>query len=362
VREVIERCAAIPLPEPEPTEGRDAIRYPGRAGNVSRGESLRRGVGFAVGFKNVSYSEGFDDAAEATVTLTAGPDRPVASVHTAAVDYGQGLYTVIEQIVRTELGVDEVVVHPADTANGSAGSTSASRQTTMTGGAVHAACREVRAAWDEQGLDEPITRTCTYHHRPTTGFDEHGHGDIHVSFSFAAERAVVEVDEELGLVRVVEIAAVQDAGRVVNPAAAEGQVEGGTAMGLGLALMEQLQLDGGIVRNPSFTDYLVPTALDVPPIVTGFVEEPEPDAPYGVKGIGEMATVVATAAVVAALRDATGRTLNRVPVSPDDLVGLRSPVAARAPAPVPAVPGQQAVPEYLGLGLGQQQLMKARQP
>jgi CO/xanthine dehydrogenase Mo-binding subunit len=362
VREVIERCATIPLPGPEPAGGRHAIRYPGGAGNVSRGESLRRGVGFAVGFKNVAYSEGFDDAAEATVTLTVGPDGPVASVRTAAVDYGQGLYTVLEQIVHTELGVDEVVVLPAHTGSGSAGSTSASRQTTMTGGAVQAACREVRAARDEHGLDEPIARTCTYHHRPTTGFDEDGHGDIHVSFSFAAERAVVEVDEELGLVRVVQIAAVQDAGHVVNPAGAEGQVEGGTAMGLGLALMEALQLEGGIVRNPSFTDYLVPTILDAPPIVTEFVEEPEPDAPYGVKGIGEVATVVATAAVVAALRNATGRTLNRVPVAPDDLVGIAPPAVTGGPAPIPEVPGQQAVPEYLGLGLGQQQLMKARQP
>ena len=82
---------------------------------MSRGESLERGVGFALGFKNVAYSEGFDDAAEATVTLGEGPDGPVAAIHTAAVDFGQGLYTVLTQIVRTELGVDEVVVHPADT-------------------------------------------------------------------------------------------------------------------------------------------------------------------------------------------------------------------------------------------------------
>ena len=93
--------------------GRDPIAYPGGAGNVSRGESLKRGVGFALGFKNVAYSEGFDDAAEATVTLRPGPDGPVAVVHTAAVDYGQGLYTVLAQIVRTELGVDEVVFEPA---------------------------------------------------------------------------------------------------------------------------------------------------------------------------------------------------------------------------------------------------------
>ncbi len=361
VREVIERCAAIPLPEPEPARGRTPVRYPGGTGNVSRGEGLRRGVGFALGFKNVAYSEGFDDAAEATVTLRPGPDGPVAEVRTAAVDYGQGLATVVTQVVRTELGVEEVVLHPATTDVGSAGSTSASRQTTMTAGAVLEACRAVREELARGDPDGPVTRTCTYHHRPTTGFDAHGHGDIHVSFSFAAERAVVEVDEELGLVRVVQVAAAQDAGRVVNPHGAEGQVEGGTAMGLGLALMEELRVEDGILRNASFTDYLVPTILDMPPVVTEFVEEPEPGAPYGVKGIGELATVVATPAIVAALRDATGRTLNRVPVTPDDLVGLREPAASAGPAPVPAVPGQQPIPEYLGLGLGQQQLMKARE-
>ncbi len=365
VRELLERCRMMPLPGPEDARGRDPIAYPGGAGNVSRGESLRRGVGFALGFKNVAYSEGFDDAAEATVTLNHGPDGPVAVVRTAAVDYGQGLYTVLAQIVRTELGVDEVVLDPAaTTGSGSAGSTSASRQTTMTGGAVLAACREIRAELDrraaDRDVDEPISRTCTYHHRPTTGLDEHGQGDPHVSFSFIAERAVVEVDEELGLVRVLEIAAVQDSGRVMNPQGATGQVEGGTAMGIGLALMEELKVSDGVIRNASFTDYLIPTMLDAPPVVTEFVEQAEPDAPYGVKGIGELGAVVATPAVVAALRNAVGKPLNRVPVTPDDLVGLRPPAATAGPPPVPDVPGQQAIPEYLGLGLGQQQLMKRR--
>ena len=142
VREVIETCAALPLPEPARTSG----------------DATRRGVGFAVGFKNVAYSEGFDDSAEATVTLRAGRDGPEAEVRTAAVDYGQGLYTVLAQIARTELDVEHVVVLPADTSYGSAGSTSASRQTTMAGAAVQAACREIRDALDANGT-EAITRT-----------------------------------------------------------------------------------------------------------------------------------------------------------------------------------------------------------
>ena len=346
VREVLERCSAVPLPP---------------RGHPDR--HVRRAVGYALGFKNVAYSEGFDDASEATITLSQGRTGPSAAIKTAAVDYGQGLYTVLAQIVRTELGVDEVIVHPASTEVGSAGSTSASRQTTMTGGAVLEACRAVRAELEARHGDlaaGPITCTRTFHHRPTDRLDPAGQGDVHVSFAFAAQRAVVDVDLELGLVRLVQIASVHDVGHLVNPMGAEGQVEGGTAQGIGQALLEELQIEGGKIRNPSFTDYLVPTILDVPPIVTEFVEEPEPGAPYGVKGIGELPTVVAAAAIASALRRATGRELNRLPIRPDDLLGLRGPVRRPTPAPLPDVPGQQAVPEYEGVELGQQELMTSR--
>ena len=339
-REVIERCLAVPVPPLGPPA-------PGS----------RRGVGVALGFKNVCFSEGFDDAAEATVTLRADG---TAEVRTAAVDAGHGLSTVLAQIVRTELGVDDVTIAPATTdGNRSAGSSSASRQTTMTGGAVLGACRQINAALAE-GARVPLTRTFEHHHRPTDPFDDRGQGDIHVTFSFAAERAVVDVDEELGLVRVRHVAAAQDAGRVINPQAAEGQVEGGVAMGLGWALMEQVRLDEGVMRNPSFTDYLLPTVLDVPPVDTVFVEVPEPEGPYGAKGVGEMPTIAAAPAIASAVRAATGRALNRLPLEPDDVAGLRAPPPARGRPPVPDVPGQAAIPEYLGLGLGQQELMKAR--
>jgi xanthine dehydrogenase D subunit len=399
VRELIERCNAVPLPEPEPAAGRSRLHYPGGTGNVTRGEGLRRGVGLAVGYKNVAFSEGFDDAATARVTLRLEGGQPQAEVHTAAVEMGQGLYTLLAQIVRSELLLDDVVMHPADTGIGSAGSTSASRQSTMAGGAVQMACARVRAellgrARTRLGLpgappaspadrpavslslaegcvvaggepvvtlrellDEPLAGEAVYRHRRTQGFDEHGQGDIHAYFAFAAERAVVEVDEELGLARVVQIVAAVDAGRVLNPLGFSGQVEGGTAQGLGLALMEEVQLSGGAIRNASFTDYLVPTILDMPPVVTVAVEEPEPGTPYGLKGVGETPTVVATAAVVAALRDATGRELNRAPVSPDELAGLRGPAPSGAPPAVPEVPGQEPVPHYFALSSGQQRLM-----
>ena len=364
VREVIERCMAVPLP-------------PATAGT-------RRGVGLAVGYKNIGFSEGFDDAATARLTLT----RDGAVVHTAAVEMGQGLYTFLAQVVRTELGTEHVTMHATDTAVGDAGSTSASRQSMMAGGAVQLACQQVRDelysraaaragvpcceflledGWVTAGgmpvasvhdlLDEPVTRTVVYHHRRTEPLDEEGQGDAHVCFAFAAERAVVEVDEELGTVRVTQVAAAVDVGRLLNPVGFEGQVAGGTAQGLGLALMEQVQLRDGVIANASFTDYLLPTVLDMPEVVAIAVEDPEPGTPYGLKGIGETPTVVATAAVVAALRDATGRELNRAPVSPDELIGLRGPVEGGAPPIVPEVPGQAAVPLYYGTASGQQHLM-----
>jgi len=206
-------------------------------------------------------------------------------------------------------------------------------------------------------LEEPLSCEAVYHHRRTEPFDENGQGDIHVCFAFAAERAVVEVDEDLGLVRVLQVAAALDVGRVLNPIGLTGQIEGGTAQGLGLALMEEVQLRDGVIANASFTDYLIPTILDMPPVVSVVVEEPEPDSPYGLKGIGESPTIVSTAAIVAALRDATGRELNRAPVTPDDLVGLRGPVSSAGPPAPPEVPGQDSVPSYFSTGSGQQNLM-----
>ncbi len=376
VEELVRRCAAIPEPPPASPD-RDPLELPGGAGNVGLGAGVRRGVGFALGYKNLAYSEGFDDSAQAAVTLSTGVDGPVAEVRTAAVEVGQGLLTVLAQIVRTELGVDDVRFAPHDTTGiGSAGSSSASRQTMMAGGAVQAACVAVRrelvararAALDvgDEGtveiaegrvmldgvpitgvdplLDPPISATETYRHREVHTFDEKGQGDIHVAFAFAAERAVVEVDEELGLVRVVQIAAAQDVGRALNPAGVAGQIEGGTAQGMGFALMEELIVEDGAIRNGSFTDYLIPTILDMPAMVSEVIEDPEPDVPFGAKGVGEPSTIVAPAAVAAAVRAATGRRLNRIPLRPDDIVGLREPLPWRQPPEVPDVPFQTPIP------------------
>src|ERR1019366_5179201 len=144
--------------------------------------------------------------------------------------------------------------------------------------------------------------------------------DSNVSFAFAAHRAVVDVDLDLGLVRVVEITTSQDVGRVLNPVQLVGQLEGGIAQGVGLAVMEEIIVDEGRVRNPSFTDYVIPTALDMPPVhIAALIEEPEPGSPMGAKGAGEPPLVSSASAIVAAIRAATGLELHRAPVRPQDI-------------------------------------------
>jgi len=328
VRELLDELDAMPLPSENGS--RDPRELPGGVSNTTHGEGLRRGVGYAVGFKNVGFSGGFDDYSTARVRLSLAGGEPQAEVHTAGCEVGQGLVTVQEQIAREVLGVERVVVRPADTGVGNAGSSSASRQTWFTGGAVKEACEAVLARLRERGSgslaeligDEPIEETREYRSRPTESLDESGQGDVHLAFCFAAHRAVVDVDTELGLVRIVEMATAQDVGRAINPLAVEGQLEGGIAQGIGLALMEEIQIAEGQVRNASFTDYLIPTILDMPPVRSSVLELAQPHSPYGLNGVAEAPTISSTAAVVAAIRAATGQELPRVPVRPDQVAGI----------------------------------------
>ena len=146
---------------------------------------------------------------------------------------------------------------------------------------------------------EPVDVTREYHHRPTVRLDpETGQGDAHVGFVFAAHRAVCDVDCDLGLVRTVEIATTQEVGKALNPMALEGQIHGGIAQGLGLALMEEIQVVDGLIRNASFTDYLMPTTLDMPPVRLQIFETPYAEGPYGATGVGEPPAIAATPAVV----------------------------------------------------------------
>lgn len=377
VRELIDSLAEFPLPAdpeaadpanpgpdsasgtpnsasgtPDPTAATSTtadMTLPGGAGRTAIRGNVRRGVGYAASIKNLMFAEGFDDYSTASCLL----QGDTATVKCACAEVGQGFVTLAQQIAREVLGIDDVMLAPVDTQIGSAGSSSASRQTWMSGGAVMKACEAVR----DQVLDrvsqrfdvpqdqlecvdgkvrsfdgevdisledatggEDIFSEVEHRHIQTEPLDENGQGNGHVSFAFATHRAVVDVDQDLGLIRVVEIATTQDVGKLLNPLQAYGQIEGGIAQGVGLAVMEDLVVTDGIVQNASFTDYLIPTALDMPEVeIVELIEEPEPDAPFGAKGIGEPPAISSLPAVAAAVRDACGLDLTRVPILPQDI-------------------------------------------
>lgn len=351
VTELLQRVKNMPLPPPS---SGDLRSLPGGVGNTTHGEGVRRGVGYAVGFKNVAFGEGSDDVSSSRVHLELRHGTPVATVHSAAAEVGQGLVGVLEQIVREELGDVEVELGRCDASLADAGPTSASRQTYMSGGATKMACEQVRRVLlaraealtsesasslmllDQEILDAsgarrcdlrrllgdgPIDETAEHHHRPTRGLDPAtGRSErANLQFQFCAHRAVVDVDVELGLIKVVCLDAAQDVGRAVNPEAIEGQVQGGGLQGMGLAVMEECLVSDGVIRNPSFTDYLIPTILDSPTMAVDILECPDPEAPYGLRGLGEAPTVSSPAAVAAAVRAATGRELAHLPIRVDDI-------------------------------------------
>jgi len=347
VERLIRETDSIPLPADLPAVPHE-LDLPGGSGITAERKHIRRGIGWGVSIKNIMYSEGFDDYSTARCTLRDGR----VTLKFATSEVGQGFVTLAPQIARSILGVDDVVCDTIDTNIGSAGSTSASRQTWMSGGAVDGACRLVRErifehVGKQHGID-PIrlviedtdivdtvgtlrisvleatqgavfSEEFEHHHRKTEELDDDGQGNCHVAFAFVAHRAVVDVDPDLGLVKVVQIATTQDVGRALNPLSVLGQIEGGIAQGLGLAVMEEIVVDNGRVRNPSFTDYLLPTALDAPVVVARLVEEPDPQAPLGAKGVGEPPCISVTPAIVAAIRDAIGKDIPRCPVRPQDI-------------------------------------------
>ncbi len=334
VIDVIDSLAAMPMPDPG-----DRAGLPGGSGLTTDVEHVTRGVGYALGIKNLGFSEGYDDYAQARVRLT----DEGAVVETAAIEVGQGLTTVLAQIARSALGITSVVVRHVDTSRiDSAGSTSASRQTQVSGGATLEAASRLRerildhhdgddltddgvvldgvvkvpmAGLTSEGWEE----TVTFRHPPTTESNEDGQGVVHADFAVAGHRAVVDVDGELGLVSVVRVDTAQDVGRALNPESVRGQIEGGILQGVGLAVMEELIIEDGIIRNPNFTDYLLPTILDAPDVEALLIEQDGSWGPFGAKGVGEAPTISSTSAVLAAIRDATGREINRAPVRPQDI-------------------------------------------
>ncbi|MFI6349536.1 xanthine dehydrogenase family protein molybdopterin-binding subunit [Streptomyces sp. NPDC050560] len=328
----------------------DQWLLPGGPEGAGEPGAVRRGVGYALGMVHMLGAEGTDEVSTATVRVRDG----VATVICAAVETGQGFTTLARQIVQETLGIDEVHVAPVDTDQPPAGPGCRGRHTWVSGGAVERAAKMVRTqllqplahkfgmstelleitdgkitSYDGvlsttvteamDGKELWATAQCRPH--PTEPLDGHGQGDAFVGLAFCAIRAVVDVDIELGSVRVVELAVAQDVGRVLNPARLRARIEAGITQGVGAALTENLRTPRGLLRHPDLTGYTLPTALDTPDIrLVRLVEERDVVAPFGAKSVSAVPAVTAPAAIASAVRAATGRPANRLPIRPQAAV------------------------------------------
>lgn len=314
--------------------------------NANATGPIRRGVGVAgmwYGCGNTSLPN------PSTVRLGLKPDGRLA-LHQGAVDIGQGSNTIVTQICADAL---DAPVECFDLISGDTsmtpdcGKTSASRQTFVTGKAAHMAGTEMRRqilrladAGEgasilfggrvpiicDEGFDRELPLENLPRDRfgyvlmveqtfdpPTSPLDENGQGNPYAVFGFGAHMAEIEIDVELGTVRVLKVVAAHDVGRAINPTLIEGQIEGGVAQGLGMALMEEF-FPG---KGENLHDYLIPSAGDIPPIESILIEDPSPVGPFGAKGIGEQAVIPTAPAILNAIHHATGVRIRRVPATPD---------------------------------------------
>ncbi|MFD9910749.1 xanthine dehydrogenase family protein molybdopterin-binding subunit [Streptomyces sp. NPDC059063] len=351
VAELLTAVRDFPLPELPKDTPQEEWLLPGGPEGAGDPAAVRRGVGYGLGMVQLLGAEGADEVATATVKVQDG----VATVICAAVETGQGFSTLARQIVQETLGVDDVHVAPVDTDQPPAGPSCHGRHTWVSGGAVERAAKMVRTqllqplahkfgmstellqiadgkitSYDGvlsttveeamEGKELWATAQCRPH--PTEPLDANGQGDAFVGMAFCAVRAVVDVDIEIGSVRVVELAVAQDVGRILNPAQLRVRIEAGVTQGVGAALTENLRTPRGIVRHPDLTGYALPTALDAPDIrIVKLVEERDVVAPFGAKAASAVPVVTTPAAVASAVRAATGRPVNRLPIRPQAAVG-----------------------------------------
>jgi CO/xanthine dehydrogenase Mo-binding subunit len=264
------------------------------------------------------------------------------TVLSSQTEMGQGTRTILSQIAAEGLGIgtEHVVTEDPDTSRmPNSGPTVASRTAMVTGGLVLRAGHEFRrkvedaagrplpedeefrrevARLAEEGGVEVLTR-----YEQPEGMhwdDERYRGDAYASYAWACDVAAVEVDTLTGEVQVLDVTAVQEVGRVINPVLAAGQIEGGVAQGVGWALLENVVWEDGRMKNSTMTDYVVPTSLDTPPIRVVLLERPHPRAPHGAKGIGELPMDGPAPAIVNALRQALGVALREVPATPERIL------------------------------------------
>lgn len=292
---------------------------------------LRRGRGFACGYKNVGFSFGAPEQCTATVELHGGREIEKVVVYHASAEVGQGAHTIIAQMAAEAAGVPmtRVQLITSDTAvTQNSGSASASRTTFMAGNSVKGAVEAALKKWEQE--ERPAVATYQYRPPRTTPFDpQTGRAEPNFAYGYVAETVELEVDTETGQVRLVDVICVDDVGQAVNPQQVRGQIEGAIVQAEGYAILENFVVKDARPLTTLMSNYLIPTVLDVPDRVKSvLLENPDPIGPYGARGMAEMPFLPFAAAVAAALKDALGVWIDEFPYTPnrmwEALKGLES--------------------------------------
>ncbi len=315
---VIESCAA--------TSGWNQTRRGwARSGGLGRtaGSHLRRGIGFACGFKNIGFSFGFPERCNATIELHGASEIERVVLHHSGAEVGQGSHTVMAQMAAEAVGVqvERVEMLASDTATSDdAGSASASRMTFMAGNAIRGAAQAALERWRQE--ERPAVGRFNYHPPKTTPFDhDTGHAEPNFAYGYVAETATVEVDTETGEIRVLDVVCADDVGKAINPQQIEGQIEGAVVQAAGYALLEDFQQKGGYVQTGHLSTYLIPTILDVPEQVRSVILEfPDRIGPWGARGMAEMPYLPLAPAITAAVHAAVGLWMDEFPLLPERVV------------------------------------------
>jgi len=285
------------------------------------GESyLRRGIGFACGFKNIGFSYGFQEKCTATIEIHGKTEIERVILHHAGADVGQGTHTIMAQMVAEAIGVpvEKVEMIVSDTANtGNSGSASASRLTFMSGNSIHGAAEEALQKWKNE--DRPAIATYTYHAPKTSALDpETGYCEPNFAYGYVAEAIVVEMDLETGQVRLLNAICADEVGKAINYQQVEGQIEGGIVQAIGYTILENFIQEGGFTLTDHLSTYLIPTVLDIPEKVESVIlENPDPRGPWGARGMAEMPYIPLAPAVIAAVKNAVGVWMNEFPLTPE---------------------------------------------
>ncbi|HUV16581.1 MAG TPA: molybdopterin cofactor-binding domain-containing protein [Pelolinea sp.] len=280
----------------------------------------KRGIGFAAGFKNIGFSFGYQENSWARIELIGESKIEKAILYQAGADVGQGAHTAMMQIAAEALGIPlrRMEIRASDTANsGNSGSASASRLTFMAGNAIIGAAKIALENWQKE--DRPAIGEYTYLAPKTTPFDEEtGHSLPNFCYAYAAQAVEVEVDPLTGKVQILKVTSGNDVGKAINPKMILGQIEGAIVQAQGYALIEDFRVKDGLVLTDSLSNYLIPTIMDIPDKINPVILElADPNGPYGAVGVGELPFLPLAPAIIAAIYDATGVWINRIPATPE---------------------------------------------